>query len=122
MKIIVTIKQIADALGLSSTWICRKAKEQNWLATGIRVQGGGDSYYLDKIPLKAKDKHKIRSKVVVILQKNKPLLERIDALEEQKQALIDVHQASLKEINKKISRIKKRLNKTATTTIEELFT
>lgn len=122
MKIIVSTSQVAAVLGISSQALLKKAKKQNWPVTGIRVQGGGDTYDLDEIPVTARNKQKLRRKIAAMLKKNEPLLESIDLLEEQKQALIDAHQVKLKEINRQLSRIKKRLNNTATTTIEELFT
>jgi len=56
---IATVTDIASALGLSDRAIRKRAKQ--WQPTGERVQGGGNSYDLETLPLEAKEKRKVKA-------------------------------------------------------------
>ncbi len=56
-----TITEIASALDVKRQAIHARVKRQGWEPTGERVQGGGDTYYVDTLPLGAKDRKKVKA-------------------------------------------------------------
>jgi putative transposase len=55
----VSIPQIAEALKVSERAIRKRKDNQGWKPSGERIQGGGDLYDLDLLPLKSEDREKV---------------------------------------------------------------
>lgn len=60
-QLTATVTEIAKALKISRQAVLKRVGNQRWQPTGERVQGGGDCYAIDEIPLTYKERKTIRA-------------------------------------------------------------